>query len=87
MKNYLKKLGSRKFQALLTSLIINGVSAYLFINGTVEIDSVVNDYMPIINTTVATISTWVYILVEGAVDKSQQGGNKDDLDYTQDTSA
>src|SRR5690606_30422954 len=30
MKNYLRKLGSRKFQSLLLSLIINAVSAYLF---------------------------------------------------------
>lgn len=87
MRNYLKKLGSRKFQALLTSLIINGVSFYLFISGTVDIDGALNNWIPVINMTAGTISTWVYILVEGSVDKSQTGGKDNELDYTQDTSA
>lgn len=71
MKEYLRKLGSRKFQALLTSLIINIACAALFLTQTVDIDGVINQWMPIINMSVATISTWVYILVEGGIDKAQ----------------
>src|SRR5690606_5391586 len=88
MKNYLRKLGSRKFQSLLLSLIINAVSAYLFFSGVVEIDAVLDAYMPMINLIVGTISTWLYIWVEGRIDAanvppsvSQDQG----IDYTQDT--
>jgi len=78
MKTYLKKLGKTKFQALLVSLIVNIASAVLFMTGHLDIDNVVNTWMPIINMTVATISTWVYILVEGSIDKANvQGGNND----------
>lgn len=70
MKDYLKKLGSRKFQALLTSIVVNVVSAVLFFTGTLEIDAKVNEWMPIINMTIGTVSTWVYILVEGASDRA-----------------
>lgn len=70
MKDYLKKLGRTKFQALLGSLIVNGVSAYLFLSGTLDIDSTLNTWMPIINLTVGTISTWIYIIVEGNIDKA-----------------
>lgn len=80
MKDYLKKLGSRKFAALLTSLIVNIVSAVLFMTGTVEIDSVINTWMPIINMTVGTVSTWVYIIVEGGIDKANAGGGKQNDD-------
>ena len=73
MKEYLKKLGRTKFQALLASLIVNGVSAYLFLSGTLDIDGQLNTWMPIINLTVGTISTWVYILVEGGIDKARVG--------------
>lgn len=88
MKNYLKKLGRTKFQALLASLIVNGVSAYLFLSGTLEIDNVLNTWMPVINLTVGTISTWVYIVVEGGIDKANVGKepNNDTVDFTQDTS-
>lgn len=70
MKLYLKKLGSRKFQALLVSLVVNITSAVLFSMGIVDIDGVVNQWMPIINMTIGTISTWVYIWVEGSTDKA-----------------
>lgn len=70
MKAYLKKLGRTKFQALLVSLIVNLASAALFMTKTVDIDKVINQWMPIINMTVATVSTWVYIAVEGSVDKA-----------------
>lgn len=72
MKNYLRKLGSRKFQSLLLSLIINAVSAYLFFSGVVEIDAVLDAYMPMINLIVGTISTWLYIWVEGKIDAAQK---------------
>ncbi|MNO08624.1 hypothetical protein D3C81_2313740 [compost metagenome] len=51
--------------------------------------------MPIINLTVGTISTWVYILVEGGIDKAKVGSideakaggmTHDTVDFTQDTS-
>lgn len=77
MKEYLKKLGRTKFQALLVSLIVNVASAVLFLTGTLEIDAQVDAWMPIINMTVGTISTWVYIIVEGGIDKANvQGGQQ-----------
>jgi len=83
MKDYLKKLGRTKFQALLASLVVNIVSAILFMTGTLDIDGVINQWMPVINMTVATISTWVYIVVEGGIDKANvQGDKKDDSDLT-----
>lgn len=95
MKDYLKKLGRTKFQALLASLIVNGISAYLFLSGTLDIDGQLNTWMPIINLTVGTISTWVYILVEGGIDKAREQSNQitvvkepanvDRVDFTQDT--
>ncbi|OMF38767.1 hypothetical protein BK133_00760 [Paenibacillus sp. FSL H8-0548] len=88
MKEYLKKLGKTKFQALLASLIVNGISAYLFLSGTLDIDGQLNTWMPVINLTVGTISTWVYIMVEGGIDKARVGkGNTNDntVDFTQDS--
>jgi hypothetical protein len=82
MKEYLKKLGRTKFQALLASLIVNGISAYLFLSGTLDIDGMLNTWMPIINLTVGTISTWVYILVEGGIDKARVGKEQSDDDFT-----
>jgi hypothetical protein len=70
MKEYLKKLGRTKFQALLASIIINGLSVYLFLSGTLDIDGSINFLMPIINMVALTISTCVYILVEGSIDKA-----------------
>jgi hypothetical protein len=79
MKEYLKKLGRTKFQALLVSLVVNLVSAILFINGTLDIDAAINKWVPLINLTIGTISTWVYIVVEGGIDKAKvQGGNTDE---------
>jgi len=88
MKNYLRKLGSRKFQSLLLSLIINAVSAYLFFSGVVEIDAILDAYMPMINLIVGTISTWLYIWVEGRIDAANVPPNVSQdqgIDYTQDT--
>lgn len=79
MKEYLKKLGRTKFQALLASLIVNIASAVLFMNGTIDIDTEINRWMPVINLTITAISTWVYIVVEGGIDKAKaQGGNSDE---------
>lgn len=88
MKEYLRKLGSRKFQSLLLSLIINGVSAYLFFSGVVEIDAVLDAYMPMINLIVGTVSTWLYIWVEGRIDAANvppTASHDQGTDYTQDT--
>jgi hypothetical protein len=79
MKEYLKKLGRTKFQAFLASLIVNIASAVLFMNGTIDIDTEINRWMPVINLTITAISTWVYIVVEGGIDKAKaQGGNTDE---------
>ena len=80
-RSYLKKLGRTKFQALLVSLVVNIVSAVLFFTGTLNIDEVVNQWMPIINMTVATISTWVYIAVEGSIDKASVS-KSETIDYS-----
>ncbi|CAM4097021.1 hypothetical protein L1N85_10645 [Paenibacillus alkaliterrae] len=88
MREYLKKLGRTKFQALLASLIVNGVSAYLFLSGTLDIDGQLNTWMPIINLTVGTISTWVYILVEGGIDKARvEKEQSNDITFTDSGSA
>ena len=85
MREYLKKLGRTKFQALLGSLVLNGVSAYLFLSGTLDIDGVLNTWMPIINLTVGTISTWVYIIVEGNIDKANGGKGSSNEEFTTST--
>ncbi|WP_156889510.1 hypothetical protein [Paenibacillus harenae] len=89
MKEYLKKLGSRKFQALIGSLAVNGLSFYLFVTGVVDIDPEVNKWMPVINIAAGSISNLIYIWVEGGVDKSKvetgKGPANDTMDFTQDT--
>jgi len=79
MKEYLKKLGRTKFQALLTSLVVNLVSAVLFLTGVADIDEVLNAWMPVINLTIATISTWIYIFVEGSIDKAAVEKSKENI--------
>lgn len=81
MRSYLKKLGRTKFQALLGSLVVNGVCAALFLTQTVDIDEVVNKWMPVINLTVGTISTWVYIIVEGSIDKANVNKEAKNADF------
>lgn len=89
MKDYLRKLGSRKFQVLLGSLAINGLSIYLFLTGVVDIDPEINKWMPIINLIVGSVTNIVYLVVEGSADKANIGrgkNNDDGMDFTQDTS-
>jgi hypothetical protein len=74
MKEYLKKLGRTKFQALLASFVVNIVSMILFMTGTVDIDGMINVWMPMINMTTMTVSAWVYIIVEGSIDKANVKG-------------
>lgn len=85
MRSYLKKLGRTKFQALLASLIVNIASAVLFLTGTLDIDGVINQWMPIINMTIGTISTWVYIAVEGSIDKANVNKEAQNAEPTGDT--
>lgn len=89
MKNYLRKLGSRKFQVLLGSLAINGLSIYLFLTGVVDIDPEINKWMPIINLIVGSITNIVYIAVEGSADKANIGKGKsnNELEFDTDASA
>ena len=80
MKEYLKKLGSRKFQSLLGALAVNGLSFYLFVTGTVEIDDIVNRWMPTINLVAGTVTTIVYIVIEGLKDKAAAENGKEQSD-------
>lgn len=74
MKEYLRKLGSRKFQAFLTATVLNVVTFILVLTGTVDLDGKVNEWMPAINLGVQTVTTFLYIWVEGSVDKANAGG-------------
>lgn len=71
MKSYLKKLGSRKFQAFLLITIVNITSACLTWTGSVDVAAQVDGYMPLINLVVQLVTTGVYTLVEGKVDKAR----------------
>ena len=71
MRSYLKKLGSRKFQAYLAITVVNIITAYLTWTGEVEVSARIEGYMPLINLIVQLVTTAVYQWVEGRVDKAK----------------
>lgn len=88
MKNYLRKLGSKKFQAFLLMTATNGITLFLVLNGVVDIDVELEKYMPATQTIIQLLVTSLYLWVEGSLDKAriQNGGEKNGIDFTQDTS-
>lgn len=72
MKEYLKKLGSRKFQAFLIITVTNIVMLVGYLLNVANIQEIANQWMPIINLGVQALTTIVYQIVQGGVDKEAQ---------------
>lgn len=68
MKNYLNKLGSRKFQAFLAVTIPNIIIMFGFILGDIDLEGEVNEWMPAINLVIQAITTATYQRAEAKVD-------------------
>lgn len=84
MKEYLKKLGSRKFQAFLAVTIPNMIIMFGFIFGDIDLEGAVNQWMPAINIVIQVIATAVYQMIEGKIDKAN--ANKEQLPPEEDGS-
>lgn len=80
MKEYLKKLGSRKFQAFLAVTIPNMIIMFGFIFGGIDLEGNVNEWMPAINLGIQFVTTAVYQAVEGGVDKANARNTIDNDD-------
>ena len=78
MREYLKKLGRTKFQAFLIMTFTNIATMILVFTGTIDIDDAVNKWLPAINITAQVIVTWLYVWVEGGIDKANasKGGSE-----------
>lgn len=68
MKTYLKKLGSRKFQAFLAVTIPNMIIMFGFILGDIDLEGKVNEWMPAINLFIQSVTTGIYQWAESRVD-------------------
>lgn len=68
MKSYLKKLGSRKFQAFLAVTIPNMIIMFGFILGDIDLEGQVNQWMPAINLVIQAITTATYQQAESKSD-------------------
>lgn len=77
MRNYLKKLGSRKFQTYLVFTICNIITAYLTWTGAVDVNAQLQGWMPLINGVGQLVAGAVYTWVEGKVDKANAVANSD----------
>ncbi|MCI3922426.1 hypothetical protein MO973_19525 [Paenibacillus sp. TRM 82003] len=79
MKDYLRKLGSRKFQAFLAVTIPNLIIMFGFIFGGIDLEGDVNEWMPAINLVIQAITTAIYQGAEAGVDKANAlGGQRND---------
>ncbi|WP_214629981.1 hypothetical protein [Paenibacillus agaridevorans] len=78
MKAYLKKLGSRKFQAFLAVTIPNIIIMIGFIFGDIDLEGKVNEWMPAINLVIQAIVTAVYQNYETKTDVARATETKDD---------
>lgn len=81
MKDYLKKLSSRKFQAFLAVTIPNMIIMFGFLLGGIDLEGQVNEWMPAINLVIQAITTAVYQGIEGSVDKANAGGRANEEHY------
>lgn len=84
MKAYLKKLGSRKFQAFLAVTIPNMIIMFGFILGDIDLEGQVNQWMPAINLIIQAVATAIYQKIEGNADVARlnAGGTSDAKPYT-----
>lgn len=79
MKLYLAKLGSRKFQAFLAVTIPNLIIMFGFVFGGIDLEGVVNQWMPAINLVIQAITTAAYQSAESKVDVAHaKGANTND---------
>lgn len=83
MREYLKKLSRTKLQAFILATIMNLALLIGYIMDVQDIQSKVDEWMPMANMGVQTILTFIYIWVEGKVDvaKAEKGKSNDD-DFT-----
>lgn len=72
MKEYLKKLGKTKFQAYLLVTIINMITLIAYLTGHLQIDTQLNELMPVFNLIVQSLATFIYQWVEGSIDREAQ---------------
>lgn len=81
MKTYLKKLGSRKFQAFLAVTIPNIIIMFGFILGDIDLEGRVNEWMPAINLVIQAITTATYQRAESKVDAATVKGEVKNADF------
>jgi hypothetical protein len=72
MKEYLKKLGKTKFQAYLLVTFINIATFILYVNGNLQVDATIDQWMPLINLGTQMIATMIYQHIEGSIDREAQ---------------
>jgi len=72
MKASLTKLGSRKFQAFLIITATNIIMLVGYLLNIDNIQTIADSWMPVINLLVQAITTMVYQIVQGGVDKEGQ---------------
>ena len=78
MKEYLKKLGSRKFQAFLAATATNVIMLTGYLFNVENIQEVANEWVPVINVVAQAVTTLFYVWAQGGVDKEAVKGAKQD---------
>lgn len=71
-KQFLIKLGKRKFMAYLLVTIVNLIILVGHLMGYMKIDQQLDPFMPVINLIVQTVATAIYQWVEGSIDREAQ---------------
>lgn len=71
MRAYLKKLSKTKLQAYLLATVMNIALLVGYVMDVQDIQSKVESWMPMVNMTVQTVLTLIYVWVEGSIDKEQ----------------
>lgn len=72
MREYLRKLGRTKFQAFIIITVTNVLMLAGYIANVADIQEIANGWMPAINLGAQMVSTIVYQLVEGSIDKARE---------------
>lgn len=85
MREYLRKLGSRKFQTYLVMTVTNITMLVGYMTNVGDVQEWVSEWMPAINITAQTVVTWLYIWVEGSVDKARGASNEPDYSKSAET--
>lgn len=71
MKDYLKKLGRTKLQAVLLATIMNIALLIGYLLNVQDIQDKVDAWMPMANMVIQTVLTILYVWVEGSIDKAK----------------